>query len=79
MRSMNNLKTSFMKYEIEKEKADELFDAMNELSKLLTERISDMHEIKGMMQARHAYIFYRRMLLDIKYSMADSLKEVKVK
>lgn len=40
---------------------------------LLTERISDMYEIKGMMQARHCYIFYRKLLGEIK----DKIKELK--
>ena len=53
-----------MKYEIEKEKVDELIDMIKEFDKLLTERISDLYEIKGMMQARHAYVFYRKLLPD---------------
>ena len=66
-----------MKYEIEKEKASELFADINELDKLLTERISDLHEIKGMMQARHAYIFYRERLWGIRDFLKTNFKEVK--
>ena len=45
---------------------NEVFENIGELESLLTERISDLHEIKGMMQARHAYIFYRKLLYKIK-------------
>jgi hypothetical protein len=68
-----------MKYEIEKEKVDYFFEAVRELETLLTERISDLHNVEGAMQARHAYIFYRRVLWDAKYSLRDSLKEIKEK
>lgn len=47
-------------------------EELNELEKLLTERISDMYEIKGMMQARHAYIFYRQKV----YNTRDILKKI---
>jgi len=41
-------------------------EKIKELDDLLTERISELHEIKGMMQARHAYIFYRKLLWEIR-------------
>ena len=66
-----------MKYEIEKETAENIFEDIKELEDLLTDRISDFHEIKGMMQARYAYIFYRKLLWDIKYKLNESLKDVK--
>jgi hypothetical protein len=47
-------------------KKSELLEKINEFDSLLTERISDLHEIKGMMQARHAYIFYRKLLWEIR-------------
>lgn len=34
-------------------------DDLNDLSKLLDERVSDLYQVKGGMQSRHAYIFYR--------------------
>jgi len=55
-----------MKYKIKKEKVNELMYLIKELEELLTERISDLHEIKGMMQARHAYVFYRKLLWEIR-------------
>jgi hypothetical protein len=66
-----------MKYEIEKEKMSEVLADINELEKLLTERISDMYEVPGMMQARHAYIFYRDRLWGIRDSLKFNIKEVK--
>ena len=64
-----------MKYEIEDHKTRAILEKYDELDKLLTERISDLHEIKGMMQARHAYIFYRKLLWGIKELFVASLKE----
>ena len=66
-----------MKYEIEKQKIDDFFETVKELETLLTERISDLQNVEGAMQARHAYIFYRQVLWDAKYSLKDSLKEIK--
>ena len=65
-----------MKYEIEQSKANGILEKYDELDKLLTERISDLHEVKGMMQGRHAYIFYRKLLWEIKESFISALKEV---
>lgn len=68
-----------MKYEIEKQKVDDFFEEMKELEKLLTERISELHNVEGGMQARHAYIFYRRCLWDAGSLLKESLKEIKEK
>lgn len=43
---------------------DTAYEILNDLSKLLDERIVDLHEVKGGMQARHAYIFYRKHVWD---------------
>lgn len=43
----------------------EIFGDLKELEDLLTERIADFHEVKGMIQARHAYIFYRSYVYKI--------------
>lgn len=66
-----------MKYEIENQKAKELLEKVVEFEKLLTERIVELHEIKGMMQARHAYIFYRKLLWEIKELFESNLKGVR--
>lgn len=68
-----------MKYQIETEKAKQVFESIDELEKLLTDRISDLHDIKGMMQSRHAYILYRKLLWEIKYNLRDNLIETKTK
>jgi hypothetical protein len=48
---------------------------VDDLEKLLTDRIIDLHEVKGGMQARHAYILYRKLLWEAKYLMRDNLKK----
>lgn len=40
----------------------EAFQILKQLEKLLDERITDLHEVKGGMQARHAYIYYRKLV-----------------
>lgn len=66
-------------YEISSDKADNILSELDELEKLLNERVADLHEIKGMMQARHAYIFYRNTLMNARIKLRDSLKEIKEK
>lgn len=66
-----------MQYKIENEKVSDFFEMVDELEKLLTDRISDLQEVKGGMQARHAYILYRKLLWEAKYLMRDNLKEIK--
>ena len=63
-----------MEHKIENEKVKDFFEIINNLEKLLTERISDLYEVKGGMQARHAYILYRKLLWEAKYLMKDNLK-----
>ena len=68
-----------MEHKIENEKVEDFFEVIDSLDKLLTERISDLHKVKGGMQARHAYILYRKLLWEAKYLMKDNLKEIKAK
>lgn len=68
-----------MDYKIENEKVKDFFDVIDSLDKLLTERISDLHEVRGGMQSRHAYCYYRSLVWEAKYLMRDSLKEIKAK
>lgn len=49
-----------------KVKIANVLEKVDELESLLTERIADMYKVKGFMQARHAYIFYRKVLNEIK-------------
>ena len=55
----------------------EIIERIEELERLLTERVMDFHEVKGMMQARHAYIYYRKLVWDIKYLLRDNIKNEK--
>jgi len=64
-----------MEYKIENEKVKDFFDVVDNLEELLTDRIVDLHEVKGGMQARHAYILYRKLLWEAKYLMRDNLKK----
>jgi len=50
----------------QKEHIELIHEGIHELDKLLTERISDMHDVKGYMQARHAYVLYRARLWEIR-------------
>jgi hypothetical protein len=65
-----------MKYTTDNKKMTAVLDDIKDLDKLLTERIADLHEIKGMMQARHAYVLYRERLWGIKESLLSALTEV---
>jgi hypothetical protein len=65
-----------MKYTTDNKKITEVLDEIDFLSKLFNDRISDMHEVKGTMQARHAYILYRKLLWEIKESLLNALTEV---
>lgn len=68
-----------MEYKIENDKVKDFFDIIDELEKLLTDRISDLYEVKGAMQARHTFVLYRKLLWEAKYLIDDNLKEVKLK
>lgn len=50
------------KMKVDPSKWKEADQEFRDLEKHLTERISDLHEVKGGMQARHAYMYYRYML-----------------
>lgn len=68
-----------MTKQIDNEKVKDFFQVIEDLEKLLTERIADLHEVRGGMQSRHAYCYYRKLLWEAKYIMRDNLKEVKEK
>jgi hypothetical protein len=44
----------------------EALEHNNDLSKMLDDRISDLHQIKGGQQARHAFILYRQYLWNVR-------------
>lgn len=51
--------------ETKSEKIKEALEHLGELEKLLTDRITDLHEVKGGMQSRHAYCYYRKYVWEI--------------
>lgn len=48
------------------EKIKEAISILAELETLLTDRISDLHQVKGGMQSRHAYSYYRKHVWEAK-------------
>jgi len=63
-----------MVYKISEEKLNESLDLIDELEELLDERIVDLHKVKGAIQARHAYCYYRARVWEIKSSLLHDLK-----
>lgn len=66
-----------MDFKIEQEKTVVFFEVIDELDQLLTERIVDLHKVKGGIQARHAYCYYRNLLWEARSIMDKNLKEIK--
>ena len=56
----------------EKRKLKKIVESMDELESLLTDRISDLYEVKGGMQARHCYIYYRELV----WKLNDIIKKI---
>ena len=52
-------------------KLTEVLEKIDELENYLTERVADLYEVKGGMQARHAYVFYRKMVWEIRELVMD--------
>jgi hypothetical protein len=44
---------------VDAKKLDNALEILDDLSKLLDDRVSDLYQVKGGMQSRHAYMFYR--------------------
>jgi hypothetical protein len=59
---------------IDAEKVTEIIEILKECETLLTERISDLHEVKGGMQARHTFILYRQFVFRAYMDLRDNLK-----
>lgn len=49
----------------------EAYEALQSLSQQMDERISDLHQVKGAMQARHAYCYYREKVWKAQYTLRD--------
>jgi len=61
--------------EIEKTTIDDFFESVKDLDSLLTERISAMHNVPELLQARHVYIFYRKLLWEARDTIKYGIKE----
>lgn len=44
---------------VEYSKLNNALEILDELSKLFDDRVSDLYQVKGGMEARHAFMFYR--------------------
>jgi hypothetical protein len=44
---------------VDTSKLNNALEILDELSKLFDDRISDLYQVKGGMEARHAFMFYR--------------------
>jgi hypothetical protein len=54
------------------ENLTEAHEILNDLSKFLDDRISDLHNVKGGMQSRHCYIFYRSQVWEAMSKLKNS-------
>lgn len=52
-----------------------VFDELTDVRNLLTERISDMHDIKGAQGERHSFIFYRNSVANAIFKLRELLKQ----
>ena len=62
--------------QIENKHVLDAFGLIDDLEQMLTERISELHEVKGMMQQRHVFCYYRKILWEAKYILRDNLIEI---
>jgi hypothetical protein len=44
---------------VDAKKLDNALEILDDLSKLFDDRVSDLYQVKGGMQSRHAFMFYR--------------------
>jgi hypothetical protein len=47
---------------LDTKKLDDAFEILDDLSKLMDDRVADLYQIKGAMHERHAFIYYRDMV-----------------
>lgn len=65
-----------MKYQIDVKKITDISEQIKELEELLDERIVELHKVNGMQQYRHAYIYYRSLLWDIRDTFNQSFEKI---
>jgi len=44
----------------------ELLEDIGDFDKILTDRIAEAHDVKGMQESRHAFLYYRSLLWAIR-------------
>lgn len=54
----------------------EINEEFNNLESILTERISDLHDVKMGQAERHAFILYRDRLWEIKKMVSDKIRDL---
>ena len=65
--------------EISEDDFDDIIIELEDIDKILTERISDLHQIKGAMAERHSFIYYRKLICDLKDNLNKKINEKKNK
>jgi len=50
---------------------EELIEDIEELSKLFTDKISELHKVQGAQTQRHSFILYRKLLNNISWKLQD--------
>jgi predicted metal-dependent hydrolase len=60
--------------EIESELLETFYEKVDYLDDLFSEKIKDLHDVKGGSQSRHNYIFYRKLLWEAKAIIRDNAK-----
>jgi hypothetical protein len=59
---------------VDAKKLDNALEILDDLSKLLDDRISDLYQVKGGMQSRHTYMFYRDKVWNAMSELRQSIK-----
>lgn len=66
-----------MNYQISKLELDQIHEEIKCLENRLTDMISDLHQVKGGVQARHSFMYYRSILYGVKYRLTEKCKPLK--
>jgi hypothetical protein len=68
-----------MNYLINDKKLTSILEDIDDFSKLFDDRIVELAHFQGFphMQARHTFIYYRKLLWEIRDQLKDNVKETK--
>ena len=75
MKNLNNVNQNNMEVKLDTKKLDNALEILDDLSKLLDDRISDLYQVKGGMQSRHAYMFYRDKVWNAISELKEGIKK----